>query len=150
LRLLIIGSGSEACRIRALLTKPLKEGTVHIEPDIDHRALVDWYRAMDLCVMPSRYENFSNALLEAMACGIPFLASNVGGNRMFAESGAGWLFESESISSLCSNLCMIMDNPCEINARGKTAARYANDCHSWSASAERLEKIFLSLLETPR
>src|SRR5262245_56291684 len=103
-RLLIIGSGKEEKSIRSALAKELAQGLVHLEPDLDHGQLAQGYRAMDLLVMPSRYENFSNALLEGMACGVPFLASGVGGNRIMAESGAGWLFECGSLSSLVARL----------------------------------------------
>jgi glycosyltransferase involved in cell wall biosynthesis len=150
LRLLIIGSGTEESRIRALLAKELGQGKVHIEPDVEHSRLPDWYRAMDLSLMPSRYENFSNAVLEAMACGVPFLASDVGGNRILADTGAGWLFQPNSVSSLCACLRNIEENPLEMKKRGEIGARYARASYDWSVSAERLERIISSRLGVQR
>ena len=144
LRLLVVGSGEEAHCLRALLSKEFARGTAHLEPDVDHQTLADWYRAMDLLIMPSRYENFSNSLLEAMACGVPFLASDVGGNRIMAQSGAGWLFEPGSVASLTAGLTEIAKKPCEIKNRGRFGVEYVRSRHSWSAAAERLEQIFLS------
>jgi glycosyltransferase involved in cell wall biosynthesis len=146
LRLLIIGKGAEESRIRSLLATEIARKLVHIEPDVEHRRLPDWYRAMDLCLMPSRYENFSNAVLEAMACGIPFLGSDVGGNKILAATGAGWLFQPESVSSLSASLCDIMKRPCAMRMRGAIGARYARDRYDWSVSAERLERIISSRL----
>jgi glycosyltransferase involved in cell wall biosynthesis len=101
---------------------------------------------MDLMVMPSRYETNSNALLEAMACGIPFLASNVGGNRKLSETGAGWLFESESIPSLQQGLHRLLENRAELKARGEASLRAVRNHPSWAVSAERLEAIIASRL----
>jgi len=145
-RLLIVGQGQAERAIRSTLSKELEQGKVHIEPDIEHEQLPQWYRAMDLFVMPSRYENHSNALLEAMACGIPFLASDVGGNTMVTETGAGWLFESESVSSLIACLSKILKSSPELKARGKIGFDYVQEHHSWAATAERLEKIIISRL----
>jgi len=145
-RLLIIGSGAEEKSIRSVLAKQLAKGHVHIEPDLDHSQLAERYRAMDLLVMPSRYENFSNALLEAMACGVPFLASGVGGNRIMAESGAGWLFECGSAASLVARLKEILKNGSELKAHGENGRRQVQERYSWAASAERLEQIILSRL----
>jgi glycosyltransferase involved in cell wall biosynthesis len=145
-RLLIVGSGEEERHIRTVLAQEFTRGLVYIEPGVNHEELPAWYRAMDLMVMPSRYETNSNALLEAMACGIPFLASNVGGNRKLSETGAGWLFESESIPALSQCLRCIIENRPELKARGEISSRAARNHPSWAASAERLEDIIASRL----
>jgi glycosyltransferase involved in cell wall biosynthesis len=145
-RLLIIGSGAEEKNIRPILAHELTQKLVHIEPDVDHSQLAQWYRAMDVLVMPSRYENFSNAVVEAMACGVPFIGSDIGGNRILAKTGAGWLFESESESSLALRLREILSNWSESKARGIVAIDYVRNYCSWSVIAERLEQIIESRL----
>src|SRR5262249_52553284 len=147
-RLLIVGSGEEGTNLRSDLANKISRGIVHLEPDVDHDELPKWYRAMDLMVMPSRYENFSNALLEGMACEKPFLGSDVGGNRMMAATGAGWLFERESTSSLIGRLLEILKNRSELKARGKVGAKYVQTHHSWPSSAEHLEAILATIVES--
>jgi glycosyltransferase involved in cell wall biosynthesis len=145
-RLLIIGSGEYEGKLRSILAQEISRGLVHIEPDVNHAQLPEWYRAMDVMVMPSRYENFSNAILEAIACSVPVLASNVGGNRMLGETCAGWLFESESVSSLHACLRSVLENRSEMKARGEVGSHYVRERYSWAVSAECLEKILVSRL----
>jgi glycosyltransferase involved in cell wall biosynthesis len=145
-RLLIVGSGSEESYVRALLAEELGNKIVQIERDVDHNQLPSWYRAMDLFIMPSRYENCSNAILEAMACGVPFLASNVGGNTVLAETGAGWLFDSGSVHSLGSCVQSVLERTSEMKKRGQLGVKYLQSCGSWAASAVRLEDIISSRL----
>jgi glycosyltransferase involved in cell wall biosynthesis len=140
-RLLIIGNGPEEAYIRPALAREISQGIAHLESDINHHELTPWYRAIDLFVMPSRYENFSNAVLEAMACGIPFLAADVGGNKIMAKTGSGWVFQGGSISALSESLKRILAGECELNERGRIALSYVRRLHNWSSSAERLEQI---------
>lgn len=146
-RLLIVGSGDEEKNIRKALAKEIDRGLAHIEPAMAQEQLPPWYRTMDLIVMPSRYETMSNAVLEAMACGIPFIASNVGGNIALGETGAGWVFKSESAQSLTVSLTDSLANISEMKMRGSIGRRYAEMCRSWTASAQRLEKIISSLVQ---
>ena len=145
-RLLMVGGGEEEVALRSILAKELAEGIVHIEPGVDHHTLPHWYRTMDLLIMPSRYENFSNAILEAMACGIPFLASDIGGNRVFAEKGVGWLFQPESVTSLTTQLYQISKSRAERVRRGQLGLSCVREQYSWTVSAERLEEIITSCL----
>lgn len=143
-RLLIVGNGEESRNIRSRLSKEIESGNIHIESDVEHERLPYWYRSLDLLVMPSRYENYSNALLEGMACGIPFLASDVGGNKIMGETGAGWLFERGSINSLTECLRKIMNLRLELKSRGQAGLHYVRSHHSWAVTAERLETIITS------
>jgi glycosyltransferase involved in cell wall biosynthesis len=101
---------------------------------------------MNLFVMPSRYENFSNAILEALACGVPFLASDVGGNRTLAKAVGGFLFQKESADSLAISLRQIIENPGELKGQGLLGAEYVRQRYTWAASAKCLEHILTSRL----
>jgi len=140
-RLLMVGAGEEESNLRAALAPELKRGLVHFEPGVEHEELPNWYRAMDLLVMASRYENFSNAVLEGMACGIPLLASDVGGNRMLASVSAGLLFDSGSSASLAARLGEIVRDQGSLKHRGAVASEYVRRQSSWSQTARRLEDI---------
>ena len=106
----------------------------------------EWYRAMDLFVMPSRYENCSNAIVEAMACGIPFLAADIGGNTSLRDTGGGWLFQRESVSSLTSCLGRILEDRPEMKVRGQSGSTYARGRCSWASSAQCLEELMVARL----
>jgi glycosyltransferase involved in cell wall biosynthesis len=140
-RILFVGSGEEEPNVRSSLEREIARGVVHMEPAMDQKRLPDWYRAIDLIVMPSRYETMSNSVLEAMACSVPFLASDVGGNKTLGQTGAGWLFKSESVSALGGCLHSIASDRGDIKVRGAIGRRYVAQRHSWARSAECLERI---------
>jgi glycosyltransferase involved in cell wall biosynthesis len=146
-RLIIVGSGEEDGKLRLALKKELKEGLAHIESDVPHELLADWYRAMDLFVMPSRYENYSNAVLEALACGVPFLVSDIGGNRQLRDAKWGWHFSQGSADSLTRTIDSIARKPCLARDRGACGGEQVRQTYSWESSAKRLEGIFQSCLD---
>jgi len=144
-RLLIIGTGEEDRNLKAILKAEIMRGVVHFTGDVPHEDLPEWYRVMDLLVMPSRYENYSNAILEGLACGVPFAGSDVGGNRALYETGAGWLFEPDSVQSLVVALGGALADPDSLKSRGEKARAHILGRYSWQATARRLEDIIHSL-----
>jgi glycosyltransferase involved in cell wall biosynthesis len=145
-RLLIVGSGEEEARMRSILSRELARGVVHIQKRMSQDQLPRWYRAMDVFAMPSRYETMSNAVLEAMACGVPFVASAVGGSKNLAAINAGWLFEPESTPALVNALTHVLDNGSQLKSYGERASRHVRKRYSWASSAERLEEILTTRL----
>lgn len=145
-RLLIVGSGEEEQNVKSVLRDEIGRNKVHLEPGVSQEQLPQWYRAMDILVMPSRYENFSNTIVEALACGVPFLGSDVGGNRMLASSKAGCLFECGSISSLVYMLQKAHDNKLELRAHGHASSIQVRARYNWKTSAELLESVIRSRL----
>ena len=143
-RLVMVGSGEEEPQIRRVLSRQIAKGLVHLEPGVIHSELPEWYRLLDVMVMPSRYENFSNSVLEAMSCGVPVLASDIGGNQLIPVIGAGWVFGPGSVSSLAEQIGIIATNRHEIRSRGRNGRRHVQGRYSWAASAQRLEELIVS------
>jgi glycosyltransferase involved in cell wall biosynthesis len=101
---------------------------------------------MDVFVQPSRYANFSNSILEALACGLPFIGSDGGGNRTLASFGTARLFEPGSVASLAQTLQKAWNERSELRSRGHAASSEVRKRYTWAASAERLEDVMLSCL----
>ena len=146
-RLIIVGSGEEERETPYRLERRAHGGIVHIESDVPHELLAEWYRAMDLFVMPSRYENCSNAVLEALACGVPFLVSDVGGNRRLVETEGGWLFRPGFCRFIGAGSPLHSREPVPGQGSGSVGGEKVRHRYSWETSAKRLEDILQSCLD---
>ena len=78
-RLVVVGAGPERAPLARLAGELGVADRVTFLGSLAQAALPDWYRAADLFVLPSRSEGVPNVLLEASACGTPWVASRVGG-----------------------------------------------------------------------
>ena len=94
--------------------------------------IVPWIRALDVGVLASRTEGLSNAIIEYMACGLPVLASAVGGNPELVEDGvSGALFQVGDVEALARHLTQLRDDPARRAAQGAAGrARYERLCHA--------------------
>lgn len=115
------------------------------EPATPHVA--EWLRAIDIFVLPSLSEAFSNALMEAMACGCCVVASRVGGNPELVTHGEnGMLFEARDAAGLAEVLHMLTQDRelrCELAAN---AARRIRSRFSVEVAARRMGEIYSELL----
>ena len=108
--IVLVGDGSERPALESLAREPALMGRVHFLGE--RTDLADLLPAFDLFVLPSRSEGLSNALLEAMAEGIPAVASRAGGNTEVIEHGfSGLLFEVDNPASLAGHLAKLLSNP---------------------------------------
>src|SRR5204863_9056036 len=72
----------------------------------------EWLSSIDIFVLPSRTEAFSNSLMEAMACGCCAVASDVGGNPELVKPGeTGLLFKPQDPDDLAAQLQTLIENP---------------------------------------
>jgi glycosyltransferase involved in cell wall biosynthesis len=86
-RLTLVGGGSEEDILRRLAREhSVEQHVVFAGPQLDPRPFLT---DADIFLLPSRQEGFSNALLEAMAAGLPVVATDVGGNREAVIDGEG-------------------------------------------------------------
>ena len=78
---------------------------------VAHACLPDWFRAANLLVLPSRSEGVPNVLLEAAACGTPFVATRVGGVMEVADLGANRLVPPEDPVALADAIVDVLSQP---------------------------------------
>jgi glycosyltransferase involved in cell wall biosynthesis len=94
--------------------------------------LPDWYRASDLVVLSSHSEGVPNVLVEAAACGIPFVSTNVGGISEIAHLSPGALIDPNDPAALArgieSKLRNVAEGAAQINSdRIPSVAEGANE-----------------------
>lgn len=97
----------------------------------------------NIFVNPSRHEGMPNAVLEAMACGLPIIASRIAGNEeLITHRENGLIFEAENIAGLEAALKELLTNPELCAKMGRLSRRKVEEHFSWEGSG----KQYLTLL----
>ncbi len=102
----------------------------------------------DIFVLPSLSEGCSNVIQEAMATGLPVIASRVGGNpELIEHEKTGLLFESDSIDALVHALRMVLEQPQKALFLGQNALRRARNVFSLDTMIRNYEQVYFNLLK---
>ena len=102
----------------------------------------------DLAVLPSRTEGLSNAILEAMAAGLPVLATNVGGTpELIRHEETGWLVPPRSPARLAAAILKLADSPPLRSALGAAARRRVRECFSYAAVASQYRAVLSRVVD---
>lgn len=113
----------------------------------DQSKMVDYYRAADLFVFPTRNEGSPNVLAEAMAASLPVIASMLPGitDEVVSNGESGYLVEPERSDKLREAInCLLMDDTTRF-AMGVNARRIALEKFSFDAYCQKLRKYYLNL-----
>jgi phosphatidylinositol alpha-1,6-mannosyltransferase len=109
------------------------------------RDLPDLYRGADLFAMTSFNEGMSNAMLEAMASGLPVLVTRTAGTAEIVEEGVnGWTLAWQDAATLTARLTHAVARRDELAALG-AAAREKVSRFTWGAAAQRYLKLLESI-----
>lgn len=100
----LLGDGPLRPRLVALARELGIAGNVHFHGVVDHASLPTWYAAADLVVLPSLAEGVPNVLLEARACGRPYVATAVGGIPEISEHSLARLVPPGDSAALATAL----------------------------------------------
>ncbi len=139
------GENAEMDRLKALSQSLNLRDVVVFLGAKDQDTLNHYYAASEALIMPSDYESFGMVALEAMACGTPVIASNVGGLAFLIRDGEnGYHVPVREPEALAAKIRLILEQPNLRAKLGDAAARDAAD-YSWVRIADRLLAVVAEL-----
>ena len=148
-RLVIVGNGPEKVNLLALSKKlGIEAGTFFFE-EMPQTKLAEWYSAADLFVLPSlqnpsgEKEGQGVVILEAMACGLPVVGSNVGGiPSLVKHEMTGMLANPGDAKDLFEKICILLENDGLRDRIIGNARRMVLEQFTWETVAEKFIKTY--------
>ena len=155
-RLIVVGGASgdegdhEVGRINQLIDELGVRDRVQFVAPQAHHLLSTYYRAADVVIVPSRSESFGLVALEAAACGIPVVASGVGGLITIIDDGVtGHLVADRDPAIFAQHVNRLIADPIGAAEMGRRAAAKARN-YTWNFAAARLRRAYTDVTTRER
>lgn len=141
-RLVLVGDGPESASLRTQLDR---EGIAACTLMPGARDDVPaWLQALDLLCLPSLAEGISNAILEAMASGLPAIATDVGGNAELVQNGGtGWLVPSGDADALAARIEAYFEDRATLGRHAAAARQLAVTKFSLDGMVNEYHRVYL-------
>ncbi len=146
LRLVLAGDGPLAGGLRAMLQQAGAADLAWLPGE--RSDIPELLRAMDIFVLPSLGEGTSNTILEAMATGLPVIATDVGGNPELVDDGStGWLVAPADPAALAGRIRMYAENRQAMAEHGREGRRTAEERFSLQAMVNGYMSVYDRVLK---
>jgi len=144
-RLVIVGDGPLNNQIQSRVDAADIKNIVWLSGDRDD--VPDLLRMLDLFVLPSLGEGISNTILEAMATGLPIIATRVGGNPELVDEGInGHLVSAGDPKAIANVLGDLVDRPEDIHRMGQASAKRIKNDFCWDRTVGEYLTVYDELL----
>ncbi len=148
LGLVIVGDGAQREICQALLAQAGMADLAWLPGTRDDTPAL--LNAFDVFVLPSLAEGISNTVLEAMATGLPVIATDVGGNPELVDSGrTGQLVPRGEVAGLVAALETYLHDSAQMLAHGRAARERAEQRFSLQGMVEAYDALYASLTRKP-
>ena len=139
-------ASEEVGRLRALAEELGVGGRLRFLGAVPHERLPLYYAAADVVAVPSLYESFGLVAVEAMATGVPVVASRVGGLTTTVEDGrTGYLVPWHCPEPFAERIELLLRNEPLRRSMGEAAARSMHR-YAWGAVASELRALYAELM----
>ncbi|HET6846166.1 MAG TPA: glycosyltransferase family 4 protein, partial [Anaerolineales bacterium] len=134
----IAGDGPQLEALRQAVSIKRLDDRIHFLGWLNAEALRREYQTASLFIFPSRHEGMPNAVLEAMASGLPVIATRIAGNEeLVLHEETGLLVPPEDVAALRASLRDLIGNATERRRMGEAAHRRAQMDYGWKNTADR-------------
>jgi len=145
LRLVIVGEGPMRSELESCVRDEGVEERVWLAGDRDD--VPNLLRMMDIFVLPSLGEGISNTILEAMASGLPLIATRVGGNPELVDEGInGQLVPPADADALTRAICVYAEDAALVRRHGQAGLAKVTECFGWDRCVESYLSVYDELL----
>jgi glycosyltransferase involved in cell wall biosynthesis len=143
---IVIGEGPERARLESQARQfGVEDRLVLVGASDDPRA---YLQHLDLFVLCSDREGLSNAVIEAMSCGLPIVATDVGGNPELVDASNGVLVRPGDVDDLSAAIARLLDDPERRRSMGRASRSRVERDFSWDETLRQLEGIYRGLIGT--
>ncbi len=141
--LILLGGGSQGAALRQILQDGGVLERVYFGGQVSQNDLPDWYHMADLYLSPSHVDGSSVSLMEALACGLPALVSDIPANREWVTDGEnGWLFRDGDVNDLAAKIIWAIENRKSLDKIGAQARATAEARADWRKNAAILLQTY--------
>jgi glycogen synthase len=138
----IAGDGPQMSALKTMARESGMQGRIQFLGWQTTQQLKDQYASANLFLFPSRHEGMPNAVLEAMATGLPVVATRIAGNEELVVDGeTGGLVPPEDVDALQATLRSFLLDPRMREQMGRASRRRVEQSFSWSRVAEAYQSI---------
>ena len=140
----IVGDGPNRAEYEELTRKLGLQDVVRFRGLKTKQEVAEFMRKADVFVLPSEWENLPCVIIEAMASGLPIVATNVGGIPEMVSNEVGRLAPPGDPEALARALDYMLDHYGEFSS--EALARYAQERYSYQAVGRKLDQLYRSVL----
>jgi glycosyltransferase involved in cell wall biosynthesis len=140
IRLTIVGEGNQLLELKNLTSKLNIEDKVVFKGYLDHSKLAEAYQQSDIFVLPSLNEGMSNAVLEAMASGLPIITTDTGGTVELLDDN-GLIVGMQDSESIANAIMQLIKDPAKISEMGEKSRTMAETL-SWRHVAQKYLNVY--------
>jgi len=149
--LLLLGGGSQTNVIRQLLMNGGVLDRVQFGGQVSQTNLPRWYHMADLFISPSHVDGSSVSLIEALACGVPALVSDIPANQEWVREGVnGWLFPDGNADILAEKILTVIAQRRKLTKIGRAARRSVEERADWKKNFAKLLEAYEQTIQLYR
>lgn len=146
IKFLILGEGPLEKDLKLLVTRYELQNRVSFLGHIEHSEMMKYFEKADIFIRPSLSEGLGSAFLEAMAAGVPVIATPVGGIPDFLRDGETGLFcEIRNPKSIAEKVKLLLENETLRNKIIANAKEMVVENYDWNLIAEKMKSILNQL-----
>ncbi|MFA5745056.1 MAG: glycosyltransferase family 4 protein [Candidatus Paceibacterota bacterium] len=151
---LVIGTGPDADDLMELTHELGVETRVEFLGHIDHGQLPHYLHNSDIFIRPSRSEGMGNSFIEAMAAGLPVIATQEGGIADFLfdakrnpdKPTTGWAVDKDSPEQIAEAVQYILEHPDEVIRVTANAKKLVAEKYDWDLIAKQMNHLFGTII----